>query len=115
MNFALTYLTARFFYRLGDFFHHWYVDGTRSFAHKFISTLENLDKTFAIRITFHYLFQPLYKDYTVVGRLLGFIFRSGRILIGGVIYMFVAAIFLAMYGIWLLIPAAILIYAARNF
>lgn len=115
MNFALTYLVGRFFYRFGDFFHHWYVDGSRAFGRKFISTLSELDKTFALRITFRYLFQPLYKDYSVVGRIMGFIFRSARIFIGSAIYLFVAVIFLAVYLAWLLAPAIILIYAARHF
>lgn len=115
MNFALVYLLHRALYRLGDFFHHWYIDGTRAFAHKFISLLEELDRTFAISITFRYLFQPLYKDYSVVGRIVGFVFRSGRILIGGVVYVFVAVLFLVAYFAWLVIPPAILFYAWRHF
>lgn len=114
MNFALFYLIHRFFYRLGDFFHHWYVDGSRQFIHRFVSFLERLDRTLAIRITFRYLFQPLYKDYTAIGRILGFIFRSVRILIGAAVYAFFAALFLAIYAAWLLLPPLLIAYAASN-
>ena len=112
MNFALVYLINRFFYRIGDFFHHWYWDGSRNFARALIAFLENLDRTFAVRLTFKFLFQPLYKDYSAVGRILGVIFRSGRIAIGLIIYTFSALLFFSIYLAWLLLPPALIIYAA---
>lgn len=115
MNFALVYLVHRLFYRLGDFFHHWYVDGSRRFGHIFISFLERLDRMWALRITLRYFFQPLYKDYTVIGRIMGVIFRSIRILTGGFIYLFFAAIFFAIYIAWLAVPLALLWYGLTNF
>jgi hypothetical protein len=110
MDFALVYLVNRAFYRLGDFFHHWYVDALRDLVHWFISLLEKLDRTLAIRITFRYLFQPLYKDYTIVGRTLGFIFRSFRIIVGGVVYLFFTILFLAIVAVWILLPPLVIIY-----
>lgn len=117
MNFALVYVIHRALYRILDFFHHWYVDGSRFLAHKFISALEEADKSLAIRLTFKYFFQPLYKDYTIVGRILGVVFRSGRIFIGGVFYLFLGLIFLLIYAAWLLIPPAVVFFAltAKNF
>jgi hypothetical protein len=112
-SFSLVYLVQRFFYRLFDFFHHWYVDGSRAFGHAFITALAEVDKVVAIKITLRYLFQPLYKDYTVIGRILGIIFRTIRILVGAVIYLILVAAFLVAYLIWILIPAAILVYAVR--
>ena len=115
MNFALFYLINRAVYRVLDFFHHWYVDGSRVLAHKFVSILEEVDKSVAIRLTLKYFFQPLYKDYTMVGRILGVVFRSGRILIGGIFYLFLGAVFLAIYLVWVLIPPVILLLALVNF
>jgi len=114
MDFAPIYLIQRLFYRLIDFFHHWYVDGSRVIAHRFISTLEVADQSFAVKITLRYFFQPLYRDYTIIGRVLGIIFRSGRILIGLAVYLVIAALFLLFYFAWLAVPAVILFYAARN-
>jgi hypothetical protein len=114
MDFAPAYLAQRFFYRIVDFFHHWYVDGSRVIGHRFISTLEAADRSLAFKITVRYFFQPLYRDYSVVGRVLGFIFRTGRILIGGVVYLIVAVLFLAFYLAWLAVPATIIFYAARG-
>ena len=114
MDFAPISLIQRFFYRFIDFFHHWYVDGSRVIAHRFISTLEVADQTFAVKITLRYFFQPLYRDYSVIGRVLGVIFRSGRILIGAAVYAAIASLFLIFYLAWLAVPPAVLFYAARN-
>ena len=112
MDFALVYILHRFLYRLWDFFHHWYVHGSRNIFHYFINFLENIDRTFALRVTLRYFFQPLYKDYTIVGRILGIIFRSGRVLIAFAFYLVIAAIFAIVYFAWLILPPALLIYAA---
>ena len=113
-NFALGYLIHRFFYRIADFFRHWYMDGSRVIAHRFISTLEEIDQTFAVRITLRYFFQPLYKDYSVIGRILGVVFRTGRILIGGAIYLVITLLFLAFYLIWVAVPAGIIFFVVKN-
>lgn len=113
-TFALGYLIHRFFYRILDFFHHWYVDGSRTIAHHFISTLEEIDKSFALVITLRYFFQPLYKDYSVIGRILGVIFRTGRIVIGVLVYVVVTAFFLVFYLAWIALPAAVLFYIFKD-
>jgi len=115
MNFALIYLFNRFFYQLGNFFHHWYVDASYYFFHYFISLLERLDRVWAIRVTLKYFFQPLYKDYTIIGRIVGVIFRAGRIVIGLLIYLFVAALFIVIYLLWLTFPFLLLFYIGKNF
>jgi hypothetical protein len=114
MNSALGYLTYRFFYRLGDFFHHWYADASRQFFHRWISLLERLDRTFALRITLKFFFQPLYKDYTFVGRILGVIFRSGRIIVSVLVYAVITAVFLSFHLLWFCVPPLIILYAARH-
>ena len=113
-TFALGYLIHRFFYRIGDFFHHWYIDGTRVIAHRFVSTLEDLDQTFAVRVTLRYFFQPLYKDYSVIGRILGLVFRTGRLIIGAAIYLMVTLLFLAFYVLWVMVPLVIIFFVAKN-
>lgn len=110
MDFAPVYLVQRFFYRIGAFFYHWYVGGSRAIGNKFMLTIEAIDQSFAVKITLQHFFEPLYKDYSVVGRVVGVVFRTGRILLGAVVYLFVAAIFTVIYIIWLAIPPAILWY-----
>jgi len=114
MDFALVYVVQRFFYRFFNFFHHWYVDGSRAFWHRFVSTLLDVDQTVALRITLRYFTQPLYKDYTIIGRILGVIFRSGRIFLGLIFYAFIVAGFLIAYLAWLAVPLVIIFYVATG-
>ena len=114
MSFSLIYILNRAVYRIGDFFHHWYIDGSRRLIHTFISRLEELDKGFAFRITIKHFFEPLYKDYSVVGRILGVIFRTGRIIMGGFTYLAFSIFFAVVFLAWLSIPAAIIISAILN-
>ena len=72
VDFTLLYLLRRFFHKIAEFFRHWYIDATKSYFSFFIDKLEDLDRYFAWKITFLHLFQPLYKDYSVLGYILGF-------------------------------------------
>ncbi len=114
MDFAPVYLLQRAWYRFADFFHHWYVDGSRAIGHRFLTALERADRSLAIRVTVTHFFEPLYKDYTVVGRILGVIFRTIRIMIGAAVYAVIVALFLLFYLAWLAVPALIIFNAART-
>jgi hypothetical protein len=115
MDFAVVYLAQRFFYRIFDFFHHWYIDGSRTFGKNFIATIGAMDQSFAIKVTIRHLFEPLYKDYTIIGRILGMIFRTGRIIVGLIAYVVIAAFFAVVYVAWLAIPPLILYYASKTY
>lgn len=114
MDFSVVYLVRRFAYHFLDFFHHWYVDGSRVIGRRFMATLTAADRSLAVAVTLRHFFEPLYKDYTVIGRILGVVFRSARILIGVVAYLLLFLLFLAAYLVWLAVPAVIIFYAARN-
>jgi hypothetical protein len=114
MDFSVVYLAWRFLYRFLDFFHHWYVDGSRVIGRHFIATLTVMDQSFAVVITLRHFFEPLYKDYSIIGRILGVVFRSVRVAIGGALYLLFAFGFAIAYLIWLAIPVIILFYDAKN-
>lgn len=105
-RFAFSYLLNSFLYSIFEFFSHWYVNGLWLYGKWLIDLLERLDNFFAFRITLRHFGEPLFQDRTFVGYILGFVFRSGRLLVGGVIYFFVFIIAIALYLIW----AAILPY-----
>jgi hypothetical protein len=112
MNFALGYLGYRLLFRLGGFFLHWYVDASRWFLRAFVSTIGRFERTLAIRVTLRHLFEPLYKDYSVVGRMLGPLFRTGRVIVGVVWYFVLAGCFALLYLAWLTVIPLLLLYAA---
>jgi hypothetical protein len=114
MDFAIVYLARRLFYHIQDFFHHWYVDGSHAIGRRFMGMLTTADQSLAVAITLRHFFEPLYKDYSIIGRILGIVFRTFRVLIGGVLYLILAIGFVVVYLIWIAIPAIILFYVARN-
>jgi hypothetical protein len=104
MNSTIVYLFQRFFYRVFEFLRHWYVKSLFIYSHNVINFLERLDKNFAFKITLRHLFQPLYKDYSIIGYVLGFIFRTGRIIGASFIYVVLIAAAILIYVIWLAVP-----------
>ena len=114
MDFSVVYLARRLLYRFLDFFHHWYVDGSRVIGRHFMATLTAADQSLAVAITLRHFFEPLYKDYSIIGRILGIVFRSVRVAIGSVCYFFLALVFVVIYLIWLAIPAVIIFYAVKH-
>jgi len=105
---ALVYLVHHFFYHLLEFLRHWYVKSVKIYSNFVLRKLEQIDYVLAWQITLKYLFQPLYRDYSVIGYILGFIFRLGRLLIGTIVYAFIFFIAVAFYIIWLLTPPYII-------
>ncbi len=114
MDFSIVYVARRFFYRVLDFFHHWYIDGSRLIGRQFMAAMTAADQSLAVAITLRHFFEPLYKDYSVIGRILGIVFRTFRILIGGIFYLFLVLLFAFAYVVWLAIPVIILSYVIKN-
>ena len=78
--------------------------GLRRILSAGIECLRSLDATFALAVTVRYFFHPLYRDYTLVGRILGVVFRSFRIAIAAVVYCSVIAFSAALIFVWAAIP-----------
>jgi len=114
MNFAF-YIVERFFYRATEFLHHWYVHGIRNLTHVFVTFFEKIDRSLALKITARHFFQPLYKDFSFLGRVLGIVFRIFRIVIGLAVYLFFGAIFILVYTVWILILPALVFFIIHDF
>jgi hypothetical protein len=104
MDFAPAYILKRGLFRIKEFLHHYYIDGTRFLFDKFIGFLENIDRSVAFKITLKNFFVPLYRDYSIIGRILGVIFRSIRLLFGAIIYSVLGIFFLLLILFWFLVP-----------
>jgi hypothetical protein len=98
------YLLKQFVFRLGNFIRHWYLGVGFMWWGKLLKVLSNLDKTFAVRITLKHWSEPLYQDRTIMGYILGFIFRTFRVIVGSVVYLFIGILFAILYLVWILIP-----------
>lgn len=107
-NLSLVYLLTHLGRRILDFFRHWYLDGFLWATNLTLNILERLDHFFALRITAKNWFQPLYQDYTVIGYIWGFIFRTLRILAGAAIYAAAAVLAIAAFLFWAIVPLLII-------
>ncbi len=103
-HFALLYLLERFVFRVLEFLRRWYVLGWRAVLHATMRRLGSLDRKFALKITLLHFFVPLYGDETFLGRILGIVFRSMRIVTALVVYLVIIAGAAAACLIWALIP-----------
>lgn len=107
-RFFVFYLLKQAGLRLIQFLKHWYVDGFLYFWRKIFGILEGLDRSLAIKITARHWLKPLYQDRTIVGYILGFIFRTGRIVLGSIIYSIIFVIGIGIYLAWALVPAVLI-------
>ncbi len=97
---SLVYIFSRALYRISTFFRNWYVGGARFIAHRTLGALESLDRTLALRVTLSHFFEPLYQDYSVIGRTMGILFRSFRVLVSVVIYAVIICVAVVAYVLW---------------
>lgn len=104
MSITLVYLLEQVVFRLVDFLRHWYVSSFLWWSHWIINLLERLDRRFALKITLRYLFVPLYQDRSIFGYILGFIFRSFRIVLALVFYAVIVLLAIVVYVVWVFIP-----------
>ena len=87
----------------------WYQESTQSFIRTWRNIILLLEEDLAIGLMWKLLFVPLFHDSSIVGRILSFIFRVVRILVGlfaftlASVFMFVLAIY------WLLLPLIVLL------
>ena len=101
---VISYLLGRLVFRVFEFLEHWYWGSFRVAGGKLIDLFEKWDKFFALKITLRHWLQPLYQDRTMIGYILGPIFRTGRIIVAASVYLLAAALAALIYFIWLIIP-----------
>lgn len=101
---SLVYIFNYTAHRLFGFLKHWYVDGFLQAVDWTLHVFERMDRSIALRITVKNWLQPLYQDYTIIGYVWGFIFRTARILIGLMVYGAVLAIAAALFLLWISLP-----------
>ncbi len=104
MSFSLIYLLRRAGFRIYKFFYDWYAGGFFIASHIVMNVFGGLESFFALRITMKNLFVPLFGDSGLVGRVLGFLLRSLRILIAAVVYALVFMLGVSGYFVWAFIP-----------
>lgn len=114
MNISVVYLFGRFLLRIIEFIRYWYLDGFLKFVSWTYSLLERFDRFFVFKINVKKWTEPIYQDYSFIGRILGVIFRTVRIFIALIFYtifiLAAAAVFLA----WSAVPVFVVYKIINN-
>jgi hypothetical protein len=106
-----SYVAGQVWRRPAIFLRRWYVDASERFWAMTIEKSAAIDRVFAIKIMFRTITQPLYGDYSVIGRIIGPIFRASRILIALPIFAAYFAAAFALWTAWLAIPPYLILRA----
>jgi len=109
------FIIQSFFLRLFLFFKHWYSDGFFFFIRKTIFILAFFDSFFAVKITTLNLFQPLFQDYTLLGRLIGFPFRIILLFFGLLLYIIIISLAVILFLLWSILPLLIILKSSEIF
>jgi hypothetical protein len=109
------FIVQSFFLRLFLFFKHWYLNGFFFSVKKTIAVLAFFDSFFAVKITALNIFQPLFQDYTLLGRLIGFPLRIILLLLGLSLYLVIISFSALLFLIWSSIPVLIILKSLEIF
>lgn len=104
MTGAAIYILKTGYYRLFEFFRHWYVEGARRWYSGFLYIFSRGERTLAVRANIFFLFSPLYQERNIIGFILGFFVRLFRIIGGGLYYLCAAVLFMVTFVLWAALP-----------
>lgn len=93
------------------FIKRWYLDSWYRIFGAGRYLVRRLERSLAIRIHIRFFFVPLYQERNIYGYVLGFLFRSLKIVGGGALYVCIGALVLLVYVAWALLPFLLIRYA----
>jgi len=97
-------LPVKFVKGINQFFWFWYVQSSRDFWHREIAFLKQIERDIGVIINLKLITQPIFGDYSYMGRVIGPIFRLGRVLIGTMIMIASIFVVILIYLIWIILP-----------
>jgi hypothetical protein len=98
-----SYLISRAGQRPVIFLRRWYVDATEKYWSFVAERAAMIDRIFAVKIMLQTLGQPLYGDYSIIGRILGPMFRLGRVLLTLPVFIVYFGVALVLWLWWILV------------
>jgi len=98
------YLLKNLFLDVFLFFKHWYWDSFQLIYGKALGIIRGMERRLAVRINVRFIFKPLYQEYNIYGYVLGFLYRTFRIIIGSIGYLLIMALATLAYILWAALP-----------
>lgn len=110
---ALT-LPYRFLKGLGNFLSFWYIESSKDFWTREIGFIKGVERDVGILVNLRLITQPIFSDYTYVGRIIGPFFRLGRVVFGCLLVALSFAVISVIYLFWILLPPVALVMTCKN-
>ncbi len=86
----------------------WYITDSKSYWNSVIVFLKFMDRDLGLVANIYNWTSPLYGDYSLIGKAIGPIFRTFRIILSGLAYSGIIVIAASFYALWLALPLGIL-------
>jgi|GEM_PF-1244891 hypothetical protein len=110
-----TPLSPLFFLKgISDFIVFWYWRSSKDFWQREVNFIKRTERDIGILINLKLILQPIYSDYTFIGRLIGPFFRLFRVLLGCVCVVFFSFLIVVIYLLWLVLPPIALVMIIKN-
>ncbi len=97
-------LPVNFVKGIVNFLYVWYVKSSRDFWHKEIGFIKGIENDIGVLINLKLLFKPIFGDYSYMGRIIGPIFRLGRVFVGFLIMLISLVVVITVYLLWIILP-----------
>lgn len=107
-------LPFRFLKGTLDFFVFWYVKSSKEFWSREIAFVRKVESDIGILVNLKLITQPIFGDYSAMGKVIGPIFRLCRVFIGSAIVIFSLLVIIVSYAVWLIAPALVIVMVLRN-
>ena len=107
-------LPVKFIKGIKQFFWFWYVQSSRDFWRREIAFLKQVERDIGVMINLKLITQPIFGDYSYLGRVIGPIFRLGRVLIGFIIMAASIFVVVLIYLIWIILPPLAFLMVVLN-
>lgn len=96
------------------FFHFWYVADTRNFGLRSLAILRGAEKEWGILVNLRLITQPIFGDYSTMGRVVGPVFRLGRVLLGAIWCLLLIGLLVVVFVARLILPPLVLYMIFAN-
>lgn len=97
-------LPINFIKEIINFFSFWYLQSSKNFWRKEISFIKQIERDLGMIVNLKLIYQPIFGDYSYMGRVIGPVFRISRVLIGLLIILTSIIIVVTIYLIWIILP-----------
>ncbi|MFA7169840.1 MAG: hypothetical protein WC178_03220 [Candidatus Paceibacterota bacterium] len=107
-------LPYRFLKSLYNFLYFWYIKSSKDFWAREINFIKGVERDVGVLINLRLITQPIFGDYSYIGRIIGPFFRLGRVVFGCIMIALSTLVIFIIYIFWLLSPVVAVFMTFEN-